>query len=90
MPQGKPIMNLSDVAVEAAAISVSNKTTVGGVATGIVGWLASVNWLGVSGVLIALLGLLINLYFQIRRDRRETAESKERILALRARCGVGE
>jgi len=83
-------MNLDDVAVEATVISTSGKTTMGGAATGIVGWLASVNWIGASGILIALAGLVVNIYFQIRKDRRETAESQARMTALRERCGVAE
>lgn len=79
-------MKLDDVAVEAAAISASSKTTLGGAATGIVGWMASVNWIGVFGILIALAGLLINIYFQVRRDRRESALSRARVDALRDKC----
>lgn len=92
----KQIREMGDSVLDTAAISLSNKTTAGGAAAGILGWLASVNWLGVFGVLIALAGLAVNIYFQRRRDRREarefrardareTAESNARIEALRAR-----
>ncbi|MOA36852.1 hypothetical protein D3C78_1583990 [compost metagenome] len=57
-----------------------------GAATGLVGWLAQVNWIGIAGVIIAALGLAANIYFQIRRDRREAAESTARIEALKERC----
>ncbi|TKR55310.1 holin [Allopusillimonas ginsengisoli] len=90
MPQRTLRMKLEDVAVEATVISNSGKATMGGAATGVVGWLASVNWIGVSGILIALAGLIVNVYFQVRKDRRETAESRERVKALRARCGSAE
>ncbi len=90
MPQRTLRMKLDDVAVEATVISTSGKTTMGGAATSVLGWLASVNWIGVSGILIALAGLIVNVYFQARRDRRETAESRERVQALRARCGSAE
>jgi hypothetical protein len=89
MPQRKAMgQHINDVAAEAAAISVSGKTTLGGSAAGIAGWLASINWLGLSGVLIALAGLVVNVYFQMRRDRREAAESRERIASMRARCDL--
>ncbi len=78
--------DLKETAVEAVWISAGNKSMVTGAGTSLAGWLASVNWLGVFGALIALAGLLINLYFQIRRDRRESAESAARIAALQDRC----
>lgn len=79
-------MRWNEVAVEAAGISVANKTMAGGAATGLVGWVSQVNWLGTFGALVAVVGLAANIYFQVRRDRRETLESKERIAALRDRC----
>lgn len=81
-------MKLSDVAVDAAAISVANKTMAGGAGVGVVAVLAQVNWLGLIGAAVAVIGLGANVYFQIRRDRRESAESKARIEALRDRCGI--
>lgn len=81
-------MRLNDVAVEAAAISTANKTMVGGAVTGAVGWLSQVNWVGAVGALVAVVGLAANIYFQIRRDRRESAESQARIAALRERCDL--
>lgn len=72
--------------VEVVGASVANKGMMVGAATGFVGWLSQVNWIGISGVAVAVLGLVISTYFQIRRDRREHAESAERIKALREQC----
>lgn len=72
--------------IEAVGISVSNKTTLGGAIAGAFGWIAEINWIGLAGVIIAALGLAANIYFQIRRDRREAAESAARIAALREQC----
>jgi len=69
--------------VEVVGASVASKGMMVGAATGVVGWLSQVNWIGISGVAVAVLGLLINVCFQIRRDRREGAESTARIEALR-------
>lgn len=55
---------------------------------GALGWLAQINWVGLIGVLVAVIGLLANIYFQVRRDRRESAESAARIEAIRGRCDV--
>ncbi|MBS7559941.1 holin [Pseudomonas sp. RC4D1] len=72
--------------VEVVGASVANKGMIVGGAAGMVGWLSQVNWIGIAGVVVAVLGLLVSTYFQIRRDRREHAESQERIKALRDQC----
>lgn len=72
--------------VEVVGASVANKGMIVGGAAGMVGWLSQVNWIGIAGVVVAVLGLLISTYFQIRRDRREHAESAARIQALRDQC----
>lgn len=72
--------------VEVVGASVANKGMLAGGAAGLVGWLSQVNWIGIAGVVVAVLGLVISTYFQIRRDRREHAESAARIQALRDQC----
>lgn len=76
------------MAVEVVGVSVANKTTLAGALAGALGWLAQINWVGLVGVLVAVIGLLANIYFQVRRDRRESAESAARIEAIRGRCDV--
>ena len=78
--------------VEVVGASVANKGMVAGAGAGIVGFFAQVNWIGISAVVVSVLGLLISTYFQIRKDRREAAESaarseelRERVKALRER-----
>lgn len=67
--------------------AISNKTILGGAATGIVGWLTSINWIGLIGAFVAIVGLMVNIYFQHRRDKREQLETAARIEALRAGKG---
>ena len=74
--------------IEVVGASVANKGMVVGAAAGFIGWLSQVNWIGLSGVLIAMSGLAMNYYFSHRRDKREQAESLARIDALRERCGL--
>ncbi|WP_205548617.1 holin [Pseudomonas carnis] len=81
--------------VEVVGASVANKGMIVGGAAGMVGWLSQVNWIGIAGVVVAVLGLMINFYFQVRRDRREAVESaarneelRERVKALRERDRV--
>jgi hypothetical protein len=72
--------------VEVVGASVASKGMLTGGAVGLVGFFSQVNWIGVSGVVIAVLGLMINLYFQVRKDRREHAESQARLQALKDQC----
>ncbi|MFI8608510.1 holin [Pseudomonas sp. NPDC077649] len=74
--------------VEVVGAAAANKVTQAGAVAGVLGWLAQINWIGLSGVLIAVLGLAVNFYFQHRRDKREQAESVARIEALREQCGL--
>jgi hypothetical protein len=65
---------------------VANKGMLVGASTGLVGWLSQVNWIGFIGVALAALGFLVNTWFQIRKDRRESRESEARIAALKEQC----
>lgn len=80
--------HFQDGALETVGAAVATKVTQGGAAAGFLGWVVQVNWIGLTGVLIALAGLAANLYFQHRRDKREEQESKERISSLRKQCGL--
>lgn len=72
--------------VEAVGASVATKGLWAGGAAGLVGWLSQVNWIGITGVVLALLGFLVNTWVQVRRDRREARESDARIQALQEQC----
>lgn len=74
--------------VEVVGAAAANKVTQVGAVAGVFGWLAQINWIGLAGVLIAVLGLAVNFYFSHRRDKREQAESIARIEAMRERCGL--
>ncbi|WP_060538583.1 holin [Pseudomonas sp. NBRC 111125] len=72
--------------VEAVGVSVATKGMWTGAGAGFLGFLAQANWIGIMGVVLALLGFLVNTWFQIRKDRREAAESQARIEALKGQC----
>lgn len=59
------------MAFEDAAIIGAQRTTEGGAAVGVIGYLTSINWLGLTGLLIAVIGLWVQFHFQRKRDRRE-------------------
>lgn len=69
-------------ALDVAAVSIASKTTAGGGVAGLIGFVASINWLGVSGFAIAILGYATNLYFQRRRDKRDQEEHAARMIAI--------
>lgn len=68
-------MQLHEAANEAAVVAATNKTTAGGAVTAVAGAVSDTGWIGLAGVGIALLGLLVNLYFQRKRDKRQEADS---------------
>jgi len=72
--------------VEVVGASVANKGMIVGGAAGMVGWLSQVNWIGAAGVVVAVLGLLINLFFEVRKDRRESIGSAAGLEALKERA----
>lgn len=80
------IRNFIEHIPDSAAISVATKTTVGAGITGAYSWISSINWVGVISVLVAVIGLVTNLYFQRRRDKREHEEHVERLAQMRGQC----
>jgi hypothetical protein len=78
-------MGWNTIATEALGISIAQKTTTTGAVTGFFGFITSENLLGLIGVLLAAIGLAFNVYFQVKRDRRESVESKARLAALKER-----
>lgn len=75
-------MSNLEIATEATAVSIANKTTAGGAAAGMAGFVTNINWLGVTGAFVALAGFAVSVYFQVRRDRREAEYHRERLRAL--------
>ena len=89
----------TDVAMEVTAVSLGNKVMTTGALAGGFGWLAQINWMGLIGSVVAVLGFAASVYFQIRKDRREARESESRearktelheaqLRALRDRCDL--
>ena len=70
-------------AAEKTIVSIADKTMGGGAIAGIVGFLSEINWIGLIGALVAIGGLVVSVYFQHRRDRRESEMHRARLSALR-------
>ncbi len=60
----------------------SPKVTAAGAGAGVIGVVLSSQFVGLIGVVIALMGLLMQWYFNRKRDRREQAEHEARMRAL--------
>ena len=66
-------------AFEQAAITVANKATVSGVVTSFVGTMADSGPTFWVGTFIGVAGLLVNLIYRHREDRRNEAEHRRRM-----------
>lgn len=76
---------LNQVFVEHLALSATGKLTFGSAVIGLFGYLTDINWIGLSAVLFGFIGMAANIYFLVRRDRRERRESEARIRSLSER-----
>lgn len=66
-------------ALEATVVAAASKVTYTGAGAATVSWFASSEFGVIAGLLIAAAGLLTNLFFQVRRDRREEREHQRRM-----------
>jgi fucose permease len=60
-----------DTAVDTVVSSAATTAMGGGATTSLFGWITSNHSIAVMGLMVAILGFSVNLYFQLRRDRRE-------------------
>lgn len=70
--------------IESTLNKASATTTYTGGGLSGLGWVLSSEGVALIGVTVAFLGLGMQLYFGIRRDRRETREHKSRMDQMRA------
>lgn len=73
MPQRKymRIRDYIDQIPDSAAISKAQITTAGSATVGFLSWVGSINWVGLISVLVAVAGLIANVYFSYRKHKRE-------------------
>lgn len=70
--------------VDETISSAASWGSAGGGATSLYGWLTSNEMLALIGAAVAVLGFIVNVIFQIRRDRRETELHVARMASLQA------
>ena len=76
-------MNVQRETIETTVLSLSNKSVLAGSVTSVLGWLAQSGMTALVAMLVAVLGLLINAWFQLRRDRREEREHQRRMWLMK-------
>jgi len=69
--------------IEATVSSVAVKGMGGGTATSFLGWITSNEAMAVIGLIVTLSGFIINVIFQVRRDRREAELHRSHIATLK-------
>lgn len=69
--------------IETAVSAVASKVTYAGSGGTILGWLASSEASVVIGIGVAVVGLVVNIVFKIREDKRQQEEHDERMAHLR-------
>lgn len=62
---------MSRDAIEATVIAATNKVTAAGSVTTLFGWLTTNEALGLMGLIVGVVGLLINVHYRWKQDRRE-------------------
>ena len=69
----------SDTAAGAASAALASKVTYGGAGMSITGYFLSSEFAVLSGLVIGLAGLAVNVYFKRREDHRQQAEHDARM-----------
>lgn len=73
----------TETTIEATMAAVGQKTTIAGAGTTGIGYLASSEFLGLAGLAVAVAGLLVNLYFRWKEDRRQQLKHEAEMAAIR-------
>ena len=76
-------MTMKQEAIESATAAVASKATYGGAGTSMLGWAMSNEFAVLMGLVVGVLGLVVNFYFKLKRDRREQAAHELRMAELR-------
>jgi hypothetical protein len=75
----------SHEAAEATAIVITSQLTKASGITSAVAWLADTGYVAIAGLCLAALSLMLNLYFQFKRDRREHREYERRMWLMKTK-----
>lgn len=81
---------MREQAAEATIAAVANKVTYGGSGVAFIGGLAASEIAAYGGLLIAVIGLIVQWYYKRKDDRREVEEHTARMEVLRRGRDDGE
>ena len=70
--------------------AVAQKTTIGGSIMALFGGITATELAAVGGLVLAVLGFAVNLYFQWREDRRKSEEHIIRLVSFDRRIGADD
>ena len=73
-----------------AITAASQKATIGGSIMALFGGITATELAAVGGLVLAVLGFAVNLYFQWREDRRKSEEHLLRLAAFDRRIGADD
>lgn len=76
-----------DQHIDVTLAAVGSKATYTGAGASFIGWVLSSQFGVLAGVVIGVVGLLVNLYFRSRQDAREEREHEARMRKLKTRPG---
>jgi hypothetical protein len=80
-------MSDGSLTIEATVASVANKATYGGGAAAFYGGMTANEIAAYGGLLVAVIGLIVQLVFKIREDRRSKEFHRKRMAGLDEREG---
>lgn len=69
---------------DSVVIGASNKTVAITTSTGIIGSMANWNWVSIISILIGLITMVVSIFFNFKRYKREQEEHKYKILEYKA------
>lgn len=75
---------VTDIARDATIASVANKATYAGAGVATYGGLTANEIAAFGGLLVAVIGLLIQLVFKLREDRRNAEYHRERLASVKS------
>lgn len=75
--------NLKQTTIDATLAAAGSKATYTGAGASLVGWLTSSEAGVIFGIVLGVIGLLVNLYFRHRDDKRQQIEHEARMRAIR-------
>lgn len=73
--------------IDVALSAVGSKATYAGAGTSFAGWLFSSEFGVLAGIVLGVLGLVVNVYFRRRQDAREQREHEARMRKLITKPG---